>query len=72
MAQRMAIYMQDVVDIHTELDIFYICVDGIAKEDQLHDRNTHDHAEGQPVAPQLNEFLYNNTDPARPGESEIY
>ena len=41
-----------------------IGVDGVAKQNQLHDRNGDDHAEGQPVAFELDEFLEQNAVPA--------
>src|SRR5205085_1794689 len=43
-------------------------VDGVAEEDQLQHRDADDHAEGQAVAPELDELLDDDAGPAGPGK----
>src|SRR5437762_14167725 len=45
-----------------------IGIDGEAEQRELNDRNADDHAEGQAVALQLDEFLADDAEPARDRE----
>jgi hypothetical protein len=44
-------------------------VNRVAEERKLHDRQADDHAEGDAVAPQLQELLEHDAPPARDGEA---
>ena len=48
--------------------VLRIGVDRVAEQHQLHDRNADDHAEGDAVAPQLQELLEHDAPPARERE----
>src|SRR6185436_16067636 len=50
---------------HRSWQVLRVGVDGEAEQNQLQHRNTDDHAEGEPVALELDELLQHDADPAR-------
>src|ERR1035438_8563190 len=47
-------------------------VDGVTKEDELNQRDADHHAEGEPVAPHLDEFLHHDGPEPPPVEREPF